>query len=106
MLGSGLVSWIDTVRRAIRELDPTALVGVGFAQPLEQRSIGPRLVHAVLERSQADFVDVHAYSRLGLPWAVYAAAAGFADSRKPLLMGELGAFRAPYPTVAEAALAL
>jgi hypothetical protein len=106
MLGDGLVHWIDTVRGAIRDLDPTALVGVGFAQPLEQRAIGPALVHAVLERSRADFVDVHAYSRLGLPWKVYAAAAGFARSRKPLLMGELGAFRAPYPTVADAAQGL
>jgi hypothetical protein len=106
MLGDGLVYWVDTVRRAIRDLDPTALVGVGFAQPLEQRSIGPALMRAVLERSRADFVDVHAYSRLGLPWEAYAAAAGFADSRKPLLMGELGAFRAAYPTVAEAAQAL
>jgi hypothetical protein len=106
MLGDGLVYWIDTVRQAIGDLDPTALVGVGFAQPLEQRSIGPRLVRAVLERSQADFVDVHAYSRLGLPWKAYAAEAGFAASRKPLLMGELGAFRTAYPTVAEAARAL
>jgi hypothetical protein len=106
MLGDGLVYWIDTVRRAIRDLDPTALVGVGFAQPLDQRSIGPRLVRAVLERSRADFVDVHAYSRLGLPWKAYTAEARFAASRKPLLMGELGAFRAAYPTVADAAQGL
>jgi hypothetical protein len=106
MLGDGLVYWIDTVRRAIRGVDPTALVGVGFAQPLEQRSIGPRLVRAVLERSRADFVDVHAYSRLGLPWEAYAAEAGFAASRKPLLMGELGAFRAAYPTITGAVQAL
>jgi hypothetical protein len=106
MLGDSLVNWIDTVRRAIRDLDPTALVGVGFAQPLEQRSIGPKLVRAVLERSRADFVDVHAYSRLGLPWKAYAAEAGFAASRKPLLMGELGAFRSAYPTVADAAQGL
>jgi hypothetical protein len=106
MLGDGLVYWIDTVRRAIRDLDATALVGVGFAQPLEQRSIGPQLVRAVLKRSRADFVDVHAYSRLGLPWKAYAAKARFAASRKPLLMGELGAFRAAYPTVADAAQGL
>jgi Cellulase (glycosyl hydrolase family 5) len=106
LLADGLVYWLDTVRRAIRDVDPTALVGVGFAQPLEQRSIGPSLVRAVLERSQADFVDVHAYSSLGLPWRVYAAQAGFAASRKPLLMGELGAFRATYPTVADAEWAL
>lgn len=106
MLGDGLVYWIDGVRRAIRGLDPTALVGVGFAQPLERRSTGPGLVRAVLERSQADFIDVHAYSSLGLPWKEYAAAAGFATARKPLLMGELGAFKAAYPTVADAAQAL
>jgi hypothetical protein len=106
MLGDGLVYWIDGVRRAIRGLDPTALVGVGFAQPLERRSTGPGLVRAVLERSQADFIDVHAYSSLGLPWKEYAAAAGFAAARKPLLMGELGAFKAAYPTVADAVQAL
>jgi hypothetical protein len=106
MLGDGLVYWIDAVRRAIRALDPTALVGVGFAQPLDQRSIGPTLVRAVLERSRADFVDVHAYSNVGLPWSVVAAAAGLAASRKPLLMGELGTFKAATPTVAEAAHAL
>jgi hypothetical protein len=64
------------------------------------------LVRAVLERSHADFVDVHAYSSLGLSWKSYAAAAGFAAARKPLLMGELGAFRAAYPTVADAVQAL
>jgi hypothetical protein len=106
LLADGLVYWIDTVRHAIRALDPTALVGVGFAQPLEQRSIGPPLVRAVLERSRADFVDVHSYSRLGLPWKTYAAEARFAAARKPLLMGELGAFKAAYPTVADAALGL
>jgi hypothetical protein len=106
MLRDALAYWIDSVRRAIRDVDRTALVGVGFAQPLGQRSIGPGLVRAVLERSHADFVDVHAYSSLGLSWKSYAAAAGFAAARKPLLMGELGAFRAAYPTVAGAAQAL
>jgi Cellulase (glycosyl hydrolase family 5) len=106
VLADGLVYWLDTVRRAIRAVDPTALVAVGFAQPLEQRSDGLPVVRAVLERSQADFVDVHAYSRLGLPWKEYAAEAGFAASRKPLVMGELGAFKAAYPTVGDAAEAL
>jgi hypothetical protein len=106
MLGDGLAYWIDSVRRAIRAVDPTALVGVGFSQPLDRRSIGPVLVRAVLDRSRADFVDIHAYSDVGLPWSEVAAAAGLAASGKPLLMGELGAFKAATSTVAGAADAL
>jgi hypothetical protein len=106
MLADGLVHWLDATRAAIRAVDSTALVGVGFAQPFEPDSTRALLARAAIERSQVDFVDVHAYPGVGLAFSAYAAEAGFAASRKPLVMGEVGAFRAAYPTAADAAAAL
>jgi hypothetical protein len=106
LLADALVHWIDATRAAIRTVDPTALVGIGFAQPLDPGSPRTLLARAAIERSRADFVDVHAYPGVGEPFPRYATEAGFAASRKPLLMGELGAFKAIYPTAVAARDAL
>jgi hypothetical protein len=106
LLTDGLVHWLDATRAAIHGVDPTALVGVGFAQPFVPDSLRARLARAAIERSQADFVDVHAYPGVGLGFSAYATEAGFDTSRKPLLMGEFGAFKATYRTAADAAGAL
>lgn len=100
MLTSNVVGWIDRVRAAIRRLDGTALVGVGFAQ-------ADPIARAVLARSRADFVDVHSYPGVGQSLSDLVAGIGLTRPlRTPLLMGELGAFRFVYPSSAAAARAL
>jgi hypothetical protein len=96
MLEQSLVSWIDRVRAAVKEIAPEALVAVGF--PLPQRG-DPRIVpvRAALERSSADIIDVHAYPRPGRTLREQVRRFGLGASRRKLLiMGEFGAFKADY----------
>ena len=96
MLEESLVSWIDQVRAAVKEIAPDALVAVGF--PLPQRG-DPRIVpvRAALERSSADIIDVHAYPRPGRTLREQMRRFGLgAPRRKLLIMGEFGAFKADY----------
>jgi hypothetical protein len=60
-----------------------------------------------LERTALDFLDLHVYPGWDLPFDAYAR--NFAmqwPSRKPLLLGEFGAYTFAYPTVADAAAGL
>ena len=67
----GLVYWADTLRSAIRDLDPTALVTVGFFVPNEPypvRGDDQRLVRTAyfLRNASVDFVDLHHYAGNGV----------------------------------------
>lgn len=112
MLDENLVYWIDQVRTAILEVDPTALVTAGFFQPQEPhptRVGDPRVIRTrpAIWESSADFIDLHAYPGLELTMAQYVEnfeIAGF--TRKPIIMGEFGAFRWAYPSLEAAAGAL
>jgi hypothetical protein len=56
LVSDGIVTFIDTARAAIRSVDPTALVTVGFL------AVGTRPydeARAALQRSSTDFVDEH-----------------------------------------------
>jgi hypothetical protein len=112
LLEESLVFWIDRMRSAIRAVDPTALVTVGFFWPQEPNPtrIGdPRLIYtrAAIERSTADFVDLHAYPGLELTFRQFMENYGVpGPTQKPLLLGEFGAFRFAYPAPDEAATAL
>ena len=72
MVDEGLVYWADTIRVAIRDIDPTALVTVGFFTPNEPNPVnGPdetRLVRTAyfLRNSAVDFVDLHHYRGNGV----------------------------------------
>jgi len=111
LLDDGLVYWIDQVRAAILERDPTALVTVGFFQPQTPhptRVGDTRLIEtgAAILRSTADFIDLHAYpgdltlrqlvDNYKLPPV----------TDKPIVLGEFGAFHDYYPTAADAVQAL
>ncbi len=112
MIDDAFVYYIDRVRTAILELDPTALVTMGFFEPKEpnpSRRGDPRLVRTagVIERSTADFVDIHGYpgGSLDLPQLMQNFGI-VGPTRKPIVLGEMGAFRNAFGTVDDAAAAL
>jgi F5/8 type C domain/Cellulase (glycosyl hydrolase family 5) len=94
----GIVYWIDRIRKAILRVDPTALVTIGFVDPVAA---------AAADRSSADFMDLHPYP--GLDYTLEDFTTRFQLSGrgpKPVLMGEFGAFRHAFPTASAAARAL
>ena len=105
MMDENLVYWIDEMRAAIREIDPTALVTISFPAVIG----GPRLVRpqVAIEDSTADFVDLHMYLGLGAGLDYYLRSFGVeGDTAKPLLLGEFGAHRRGFPSAEAAAQAL
>jgi F5/8 type C domain/Cellulase (glycosyl hydrolase family 5) len=96
MLDENLVYWIDSMRTSIQQVDPLALVSVGFFHPqLPNRSrIGdPRIAvtEPAIWQSQADFIDLHAYPGFELNLRQYVENFGVKDMQtKPILMGEFG----------------
>jgi len=96
MLDENLVYWIDSMRASILEVDPTALVSVGFFQPQSPNPtrIGDARI-AVTEpaiwQSQADFIDLHLYPGFELDLKQYVENFGIKDMQaKPIIMGEFG----------------
>lgn len=109
MLDEGLRFWFDTVRKAIRDVDPTALVGVGVFAPNDPNRWRPptdaRLVlMEPIWASTLDFADVHAYPGY-IPFDRLAEDLRLAkgDPRKPVIMGEFGAFTFAFSTPAAGA---
>lgn len=112
MLEENLVHWVDTMRAAIRAVDPTALVTVGFFQPKgpnTSRVGDDRLIEteAVILRSTADLIDLHGYpgGELNLRQIVE----NFklpAVTAKPILMGEFGSEHQAHATADDAVRAL
>jgi len=117
MMNENLVYWIDQLRASILELDPTALVTIGFfwpQKPNPARIGDPRLVRTYwaiadpeIGGSSADFIHLHPYPGQGLTLAQMVEnfeMTGF--TRKPIVMGEFGAFKATYWSSAVAAQVL
>ncbi|HSD84986.1 MAG TPA: cellulase family glycosylhydrolase [Anaerolineae bacterium] len=96
MLDENLVFWIDAMRTSILQVDPTALVSVGFFQPqFPNRSrIGdPRIAvtEPAIWQSHADFIDLHAYPGFELNLRQYMENFGLREMQaKPIIMGEFG----------------
>jgi len=97
MMKENLVYWINEVRTAIREVDPTALVSVGFAVPQGPNPTRPgdprtSISEPAIWSSDADFVDLHAFVSPELSLQQYAENFGINDMKtKPIIMGEYGA---------------
>lgn len=112
ILEDGVVHWIDAVRAEILRHDPTALVAVGFFVPQgpnPTRLGDSRIIETrqAIERSTADFIDVHGYPGLDLPLPKHLENYRLpVRASKPVVMGEMGAFRNLYATVGDAAQAL
>lgn len=111
MVEENLVYWIDEMRASILEVDPTALVSVGFFHPQEPNSsrVGdPRLAvtEPAIWQSTADFIDLHAYSGYELNLQQHVENYGINGMKeKPIIMGEFGGNVNSYPNVIDAALA-
>jgi hypothetical protein len=112
LMDDGLVHWADTVRAAIRAVDSTALVSVGFLWPQSPnpaRMGDPRVtrMRAVLDSSTLDFVSPRLSPGLELTLPQYVANYELpATTAKPVLMAEFGAPTATHATLAAAAEAL
>jgi endo-1,4-beta-mannosidase len=105
MMDENLVYWIDEMRAAIREIDPTALVTISFPAVVG----GPRLVRpqVAIEDSTAAFVDLHMYLGLGTSLDYYLRSFGYdGDTERPVILGEYGAHRRGFPSAEAAAEAL
>ena len=107
MADEGLRYFVARVRAAIRSVDPGVPVTMGFFNP--QPAKDPRLVRTApeLASSALDFFDFHYYP--GGPTSLAAAAGLFGMvgyTRKPILLGEYGAFKTAYSSPAEGAAAL
>jgi len=112
LLGDGMITFANRVRAVIRRVDPTALVSASYfapSAPNPTRSGDTRDLRSrvVIERSQVDLVDVHAYPGGDLSLAQHMQNFGIGGpTRKPVIIGETGAFRDAYASPAEAAVAL
>lgn len=105
MVSDGLVHYIAEVKEEILLHDPTALVTMGFFAP----GVAPGWyveTASLLERSDLDFFDFHAYSgdlsldELTLRFGM----TGY--EQKPVVMGEYGPFRHIYSELIPAARAV
>lgn len=110
MLEENNVYWIDSVRKAILEADPTALVSVGFFHPQgpnPSRIGDPRIAvtEPAIWQSQADFIDLHAYPGFELSLKQYLENFGLNNMQeKPVIMGEFGGEISRFVNITEAAL--
>lgn len=101
MIEDAFVHYTDRVRAAILEVDPSALVTIGFWTSPDVAA------GAVIERSRADFVDVHPYQTGGLTFGQSIQDYGIGSpTNKPVIMGEFGVPKRAYASASEAAEAL
>jgi hypothetical protein len=104
LMDDGLVYFVNRVRIAIRKVDPTALVDASFfvpEAPNPTRIGDPRILRTqgVIERSQADLVDIHIYPGFDLSLSQFMQNFGLSGpARKVVIVGEYGAFRDAYPS--------
>ncbi len=112
MIDEGLVYWADTLRASIRDIDPTALVTVGFFVPNEPypvRGEDTRLVRTAyfLRNSSVDFADLHHYAGNGVDdnqiWENFGL---IGVDEMPIVLGEQGAISNWYSSEDRAAAAV
>ncbi len=108
MVADNLLTLIDRTAATIRSVDPGALVTMGFFAPQfpndTEIGAGYWVDTVPLSDSALDFLDLHAYPGGDLDVSQHAENFGI-TSAKPVLMGEVGAFRHLYPSAERAAIA-
>ncbi len=109
MMEENNIYWLDTIREAILEVDPTALVSVGFFHPQgpnPSRIGDPRIAvtEPAIWQSNLDFIDLHAYPGFELTLKQYLENFGMKNmQQKPIIMGEFGGEIARFPSIFSAA---
>jgi F5/8 type C domain len=96
MVDEGQVYWADQAAATIHQLDPDALVTLGFFPPTHDT----RLVRSAyfVQHANVDFVDAHHYPGMASYLADDIDAMGLTGyTAKPVVLGEMGAFRLAYP---------
>lgn len=112
MMEEGWLYWSDQLRIAILEVDPTALVTMGFFVQQEPNPVRRGDARAVyLERmvreSTLDFLDLHAYPGYDLNFRQHVENFTLiGEGDRLLVMGEFGADKDNYPSAERAASAL
>lgn len=103
MVSDGIVYYIAQMKEEILLHDPTALVTMGFFVPEIAAPDWYVETTSLLERSDLDFFDFHAYPG-GPSLREHVEHFGmFGYVTKPILLGEYGAFRHIYPEIDSAA---
>lgn len=106
MVSEGLIYYISQMKQEILSHDSTALVTMGFFVP---ELVAPDWyveTHSLLEKSDLDFFDFHAYPG-PLSMSAHVKAFGMQDYKaKPIILGEYGAFRNSFPEPKPAARAI
>lgn len=110
MMDENLNFWIDQIRAAILELDPTALVTVGFFPPDAPNpwDSAPRYIrtYPAVWQSTIDFIDFHPYpGGYSLDKLVENFGMGSTEE-KPVIMGEFGMARSAATKIEKAARVL
>lgn len=109
MIEENNVFWLDSMRAAILEVDPTALVSVGFFHPQlpnHSRVGDPRFVvsEPAIWQSQIDFIDLHAYPGFELNLKQHVENFGINGMQeKPIVMGEFGGEISRFSSIQDAA---
>ena len=109
MLEENNVFWLDSIRAAILQVDPTALVSVGLFVPHgpNPARIGDARVVVsapVIWQSTMDFIDLHAYPGYELNLKQHIENFGLNDMQeKPIIMGEFGGEISRFPSIFAAA---
>ncbi len=106
MVSDGIIYYIAQMKEEILAHDPTALVTMGFFVP---ELVAPGWyveTSSLLEKSELDFFDFHAYPG-PLSMQAHAQAFGMLEyTAKPIILGEYGAFTHSYAEQKPAARAL
>jgi hypothetical protein len=98
MIDDAFVYYSDQVRTAILQVDPSALVTIGFWTAPDSPA------GALVMRSRVDFVDIHPYPGFGATFAESMQMYGIeGPTAKPVVIGEMGATRVAFGTVDDAA---
>jgi hypothetical protein len=104
--------FISQERQTILNYDPTAMVTMGFLAPDSPnawREGDERMVVSVgmLEESDLDFFDFHAYPGAGLSISELSQNFGLGGHiTRPILMGEVGAYTWTYPEVSDGVIVI
>jgi hypothetical protein len=112
MLDENVSYWINSIREAILEIDPSALVSIGFfvpqaPNPARRGDARLSVTEPAIWNSEADFIDLHAYPGAELNLRQHVENFGLKGMQeKPVILGEFGANIHSYPSAESAARAL